>query len=349
MGLFDNENDLNEAANKLLNPRQEEPKEPDGAESPEEESVEEETVAELDEEVEQEETSDTDEEEDVDEEEEEPSEEGDEDEEDEEPQEVVFTVKVDGEEIEVNQEELISGYQRNKDYTQKTQSLAEERKAIEATQSELEAQRTQYIELNKQMLQQDMAALKQFDNIDWASLKENDPLEYAAKYAEKLEAERQAQMRLQATQNAIAQSQQQEQAVMNQYLAEQQVELETILPESKDAEFKTQLAEYAQSIGYTDEDLSNLVRAKDVVMLNKARLYDELQGKREKISKKKGTAKATKRVKATTPAKKQTKKARAVKEKRNQLRTTGGVKDAQAALIAMMSNPTRRDGLTKGG
>jgi hypothetical protein len=37
---------------------------------------------------------------------------------DEEPK---FKVKVDGEEIEVTQEELLRGYMRQKDYTQKTQ------------------------------------------------------------------------------------------------------------------------------------------------------------------------------------------------------------------------------------
>ena len=47
---------------------------------------------------------------------------------DEEPK---FKVKVDGEEIEVTQEELLRGYMRQKDYTQKTKQLAEQRKQFE--------------------------------------------------------------------------------------------------------------------------------------------------------------------------------------------------------------------------
>lgn len=47
---------------------------------------------------------------------------------DEEPK---YTVKVDGEEIEVTQEELLRGYMRQKDYTQKTQQLAEQRRQFE--------------------------------------------------------------------------------------------------------------------------------------------------------------------------------------------------------------------------
>lgn len=42
-----------------------------------------------------------------------------------------YKVKVDGEEIEVTQEELLRGYMRQKDYTQKTQQLAEQRRQFE--------------------------------------------------------------------------------------------------------------------------------------------------------------------------------------------------------------------------
>lgn len=47
---------------------------------------------------------------------------------DEEPK---YTVKVDGEEIEVTQDELLRGYMRQRDYTQKTQQLAEQRRQFE--------------------------------------------------------------------------------------------------------------------------------------------------------------------------------------------------------------------------
>jgi len=43
-----------------------------------------------------------------------------------------YKAKVGGEEVEVELDELINGYQRSKDYTQKSQALAEQRKAIDA-------------------------------------------------------------------------------------------------------------------------------------------------------------------------------------------------------------------------
>ena len=54
-----------------------------------------------------------------------------------EPEPKKFKVKAAGEEIEVELDELISGYQRSKDYTQKSQALADQRKEVEARQSQL--------------------------------------------------------------------------------------------------------------------------------------------------------------------------------------------------------------------
>jgi len=50
-----------------------------------------------------------------------------------EPEPQKFKVKAAGEEVEVDLDELISGYQRSKDYTQKSQALADQRKEIEST------------------------------------------------------------------------------------------------------------------------------------------------------------------------------------------------------------------------
>ncbi len=48
-----------------------------------------------------------------------------------------YKVKASGEEVEVELDELIKGYQQGTDYTKKSQALAEQRKAIEAERSHL--------------------------------------------------------------------------------------------------------------------------------------------------------------------------------------------------------------------
>lgn len=61
-----------------------------------------------------------------------------------------FKVKVDGEEIEVTQEELLRGYMRQKDYTQKTQQLAEQRRQFEQQPQYHPQQENHQPQLNQQ-------------------------------------------------------------------------------------------------------------------------------------------------------------------------------------------------------
>ncbi len=86
-----------------------------------------------------------------------------------------YRVKANGEELEVSLDELLNGYSRTADYQKKTQSLAEQRKAVEAERIKIEeaaktretyAQRLQVIE---QLLQQ------QNQGEDLSSLKAEDP------------------------------------------------------------------------------------------------------------------------------------------------------------------------------
>ena len=63
----------------------------------------------------------------------------------------VYRVTVDGEEIEVTQDELINGYSRQQDYTRKTQELANQRKTIEQQAQELQQRDAIYAQLLPKM------------------------------------------------------------------------------------------------------------------------------------------------------------------------------------------------------
>ena len=84
------------------------------------------------------------------------------------PQLQTFTVKVDGQEVEVTQEELINGYSRQQDYTRKTQELSQQRKTIEQQQAEL----TQRDAIYSQLLPKMEAQLKGVlgEEPDWQRL-----------------------------------------------------------------------------------------------------------------------------------------------------------------------------------
>jgi len=133
----------------------------------------------------------------------------------------VYTIKLDGEEIEVTREELLQGYQRQSDYTKKTQGISEERKAIEEERSNLSTemqalyqQREQYQQALGQLGNQLLAGISRFQNVNWEQLKESDPIEYMTKRdefreeQEKIKGLQQHQAQVQAQQQADMQKEQ---------------------------------------------------------------------------------------------------------------------------------------------
>ncbi len=246
-----------------------------------------------------------------------------------------FKVKVDNEEIEVTLEELQQGYSRTKDYTKKTQALAETRKAVEAEKARIEeakqlrdtyAQRLQVIE---QMLNQPT------DNENLAELKESDPIGYAIKVAERSEREKQLQA-VQAEKQRIAQQQSQEQQEaersesLQKHLAQEAAKLREWIPEFRD-EVKADIARkeikaYAKSIGFSDQELANVYDARAVQTLYKAMQYEKLMKGKGVATKKVSEAPKTLRSGASQPQ--GTSEQEAVKKQFQKLRQSGKKQDA---------------------
>ena len=142
-------------------------------------------------------------------EEDEPHEDQVEEEESEQPQ--LYTIKVDGEETQVTLEELQNGYSRQRDYTRKTQELAQQRKAVEAKYQEISQKDAIYSQLLPKM----EATLKgELENEpDWNALYEADPIAYVREKdiwnekKQKLQAVQAESQRLQQ-ESAMAQQQQ---------------------------------------------------------------------------------------------------------------------------------------------
>lgn len=86
--------------------------------------------------------------------------------------ELTTTVKVNGQDVTVNLDELAKGYSRQADYTRKQQSLAEERKTFEAEKAEA----MQQLAGIKRQLDEQLAAGEEKEP-DWLKLIEEDPFE----------------------------------------------------------------------------------------------------------------------------------------------------------------------------
>ena len=197
----------------------------------------------------------------------------------------VFTVKVDGKEIEVTLDELQKGYSRTQDYTRKTQQVAEARKAAEAELQAVRAEREQYAQLLGALSEQVKAAAE--PQIDWDRLYREDPIEYV-RQREVMRENKEKAAAIQAEQQRLAEIAQQEQ--MQQFQAVKAKEAQALIeaiPSWKDpakakAE-KAMLVEFGQKMGFTPQELGNIFDHRVVLALRKAALYDQMQAKRQGI------------------------------------------------------------------
>jgi hypothetical protein len=204
-------------------------------------------------------------------------------EEEEQPQ--VFTVKVDGKEVDVTLDELQKGYSRTQDYTRKTQQIAEVRKQTEAELQEVRAEREQYAQLLGALQAQVQQAAQ--PQVDWDRLYQEDPIEWV-RQRELVRENQEKAAAIQSEQQRLAQLSQREQAQQREaLLAQEQEALVAAIPEWKDAKKaqaeKAMLVQFGQKIGFTPDDLKNVVDHRAVVMLRKAALYDQMMSKRGQI------------------------------------------------------------------
>jgi len=268
-------------------------------------------------------------------------EESDEDDDSEEPEEItLYTVKVNGEDAEVTEEELIKGYSRHSDYTKKTQELAEERRNIEAAQSQYQSQlasmqqeRQQYVQAVSQTIQNSMAGLQQYSDIDWPALKEQDPIEYITKrdeYREIQENVRANQHKVQVEQQKFAHEQKQERDHM---LREEHGKLLEKMPEwgepTEQKRLAKELRNYATAQGFLDEEVNSLIDHRSLVVLSKALKYDALQKADVKSKKVKNKPRVVRAGKGSGKSA-DTKSKRTAQMKR--LRGSGRIDDASALL-----------------
>ena len=246
-------------------------------------------------------------------------------------------VEVDGEEITV--EELKAANLRQRDYTRKTQELAEQRKTLEAQYSEIERERAQYAQMLP-ALQQRLEQKEQ--EPDWDTLYDTDPTmaAKAERQWRKQQDEREAQMQaVQAEQQRLQALQQQKvQQMQEQYVSQQREILPEVIPEWRDnkvaAQEATQIRDFLLGEGFTEQDIGGLTNATLVKLARKAMLYDrgETRVTAAKAKPKKARAKT---LRSGTKASQPRPKSDAQKAIQN-AKQSGRVQDAAQAIRALL-------------
>lgn len=238
-----------------------------------------------------------------------------------------FVVKVDGKEIEVPKDELIRGYQREADYTRKTQKLAEERKFVESEFQQVRSEREQYAQILGQLQQK----LQEFEppEPDWNRLEVEDPTEYARQWTSH-QRRQQQKFAVQAEQDRLnqlrqAEMQKQIQSVLAQETARLKEKIpEWSSPEKAKAEGKA-LLEYGQQLGFSEQELNGITDSRALLALHKAWKYDQIMSKRPEFQ-----AKIKKAPRMVTPgsAGSVSSKSGELNNAKKRLAQTGSVRDA---------------------
>ena len=196
------------------------------------------------------------------------------------------TVTVDGKSERITLDEVVKGYQRHGDYTAKTTELAQERKALEQHNEAVRQERQTYATMLVALRDQLQALQPQEPN--WDDVWKSDPVGYARQRDEwrekqdKLAASNYELQRLQTLQ-------QQEQAKnLAELVTKNRARMLDMQPAWKDQKRwetdRQRIIEYAQKpeVGYSAEEISQAYDPRAIILLDKARRFDELMAQKPK-------------------------------------------------------------------
>lgn len=219
-------------------------------------------------------------------------------------------IEIDGEAYEVNLTELKTGYLRQEEFTKRVTELEQKASEFQEQVSEREVALQRELEMAQVILAGD---LSKYDKVDWEQLKTDDPATYQRLRLEAIDAKESLQG-LQNRRNQIQSLHEEAQKIKQAVHVKAQIELATkLMPEFKEATFRDGLIKYGKDIGYTEDELYSMTDARQLLLLNQARLYAEGQVRRKEAVAKKATKELPPVVKAGAPKAKGSETKQAIK------------------------------------
>lgn len=247
-----------------------------------------------------------------------------------------YTVKIDGKEERVTLKEALDGYQRNKDYTRKTQEVAEVRKALDAETAGARQQRTEYVNILKVLNERLGAADQERTEADWNALRASDPTKYATEWTD---FQRRTEQRnaIKAEQTRVETEQRAEDTnKFKAYLTGERTKLQAALPILKDPvkgpeEIKAIRKFASDTFGYSEAELDKAYDHRILLIVNMARQWDNhskaLAAARTKVKRAPDLPEPGPRTPLVN------RKARAKAEQMKTLERTGKIDDAVALMF----------------
>lgn len=183
--------------------------------------------------------------------------------------------------------ELKDGYLRQADYTRKTQEVAQQRRVVETLMQQAQqavAAAQQFGDVLGQIKQAD-AAIESFHRLDWQTLRESDPVDYATKQADYTRWQMHRQALVQHLGQADSQVKQAQLMKVQAAIQEALPVVQQAIPgwgEAKAREIRAAAIRY----GYSEPEVEGLIDPRGVIVLHKANEYDKLMAKKVEATKK---------------------------------------------------------------
>lgn len=237
----------------------------------------------------------------------------------------LYTVKVAGEEVQVTLDEALKGYSREQDYTRKTQALAQESKAI----AEARDRYLSGLSVVEKIVEASQPKVDQ-------SLRDTNPAEWSAQMLQhRAWAEQKAAIK--AEQERVdAERQAEEARARDAVVAEESAKLLKVIPEWADQNVakaeSAKMRAYGESVGFTPDDLDEVVDHRAVAILRDAMRYREIVAKSGQV---RATVEAKKTAKPGAAAAPRS-KVQDVQRAKTRLRQSGRVDDAAVAIERML-------------
>ena len=240
-----------------------------------------------------------------------------------EEEQAAYEVVVDGQSQEVTLDELLSGYQRQADYTRKTQAVADQRKQLE-DQSGLVKETLKGLEESKKQLSELLETSQ--SAVDWEELRDTDPSEYL-RQKELIEQRQKALQKAESDAQQATQLQTQEEA--KQLFAKVPTWND---PKQRDAD-RERITAYLSNIGFAENEYSHTDHRLVLALLDASK-YQEMQSKSASVVKK-----IKKAPKVTKPGKKLSKSdvnRQGLQDKMTKFRKSGREEDGLEVFKALI-------------
>ena len=235
-------------------------------------------------------------------------------------------VEIDGKSYKVPKE-LKDMVLMHKDYTQKTQKVADDRRAVEERAQALQQREAIMSQTFEKAVEfrEVQNRLNQYEQIDWQGLAESDPVQAQKLHFQYTQLQRDAQAKYNALQQAHHQQEQLTQEQRQQQLRQAESDLKQRVPD-----FGPQIAEKIvktakDAYGFTPQELEGLTDARHVHVLHDAMKWRELQAQKPKAMR--AVAEAPRAIKPAAAQPKRTNQAAS-----ERLRKSGRMEDLAAFL-----------------